>query len=455
MKVIVVGLGQKGILAADQIAKDGHDVLVVDISQERVDTVTNKYNVSGMCGSGVSRTVLMRAGADTADVVIAVTPEDEENLMTCQMAKKCGTRYTVASVNQPELYEDREYFKKELGVDYIVNPKLDTAWEIARDIGLPGAVSAEAFFHGATTISLRLPEHSPLVNMAMTGIRAFFGAELLVGAVIRDEKLYIPSGDFVLQAEDIISIFAPNTSLNQIMLKLGLIRKPVKNVFIIGGGTIAYYLAKELLAEKRSVTILEAEQSRCAWLMENLPEAQIACAVSEDADVLRQEGIASADVCVALTGRDDTNMVISMFAWSLGMNSIITKVDAASYVKLMAKVNMNITVSPSSIAAERILRFVRDVSVYNAKGNDIKRMYDVANGLAEAYEFIAYDNFKKVNIVFKSQEFKLKKGVMIAALIRKGKVIIPDGNSSIAVGDHVVVIAEKQHIFYTINEIFA
>lgn len=455
MKVIIVGMGQKGALLANLISRDRHDVLVVDRNKDRIEDITNHFNVSGLVGSGASKGVLDRAGAKTADVMIAVTPEDEVNLLICQMAKKSGTRYAMAALNQPDIYEGRRYIKEELGIDYIVNPKRDTATEIMRDIGMPGAVDAEAFFDAAAFISLKIHEKSPLADMAMPDIRSFFETDMLVGTVTRGEQVFIPKGDFVLAAGDTIGIFAPNTSMNQIMMKLGLIRKPVRRVFIIGGGTIAFYLAKQLLAEGKAVTILESDKRRCTELLEQLPDAEIACGFSENADILKEEGIEQADVCVTLTGRDDTNMVVSMFAWSLGMQSIITKVESAAYMRLMDKVNMNITVSPSSIAADRFLRYVRNVAVYNAKGHDIKRMYRVANGLAEAFEFIAYDNFAKKGIPFKSPDFKLKKNVLIAAIIREGSVIIPNGDSVIKEKDHVVVIATRNTAFHTINDIFS
>lgn len=454
MKVIIVGMGQKGALLANLISRDKHDVLVVDRDKDRIEDITNRYSVSGLVGSGASKSVLEHAGADTADVIIAVTPEDEVNLLICQVAKKIGTRYAVATLNQPDIYEGRQYIKEELGIDYIVNPKQNTATEIMRDIGMPGAVDAEAFFDAATFISLKVHEKGPLADMKMTDVRSFFETDMLIGTVIRGEQIFIPKGDFVLAAGDTIGIFAPNTSMNQVLMKLGLIRKPVKKVFIIGGGTIAFYLAKQLLAEGKTVTILESDRQRSRELLEQLPDAEIACASSENADILKEEGIAQADVCVALTGRDDTNMVVSMFAWSLGMQSIITKVESAAYMKLMDKVNMNITVSPSSIAADRILRYVRNVTVYNAEGNAIKRMYRVANGLAEAFEFIAYDDFAKKGIPFKSPDFKLKKNVLIAAIIREGNVMIPNGDSAIKEKDHVVVIATKNMTFNTINDIF-
>lgn len=454
MKVIIVGMGQKGALLANLISRDKHDVLVVDRDKDRIEDITNRFSVSGLVGSGASKSVLDRAGAETADVIIAVTPEDEVNLLICQVAKRSGTRYAMAALNQPDIYEGRRYIKEELGIDYIVNPKQDTATEIKRDIGMPGAVDTEAFFDAAAFISVKIHEKSPMAGMGMTDVRSFFETDMLVGTVTRGEDVFIPKGDFVLAAGDTIGIFAPNVSMNQIMMKLGLIRKPVKKVFIIGGGTIAFYLAKQLLADGKSVTILESDRQRCTELLEQLPDAEIACASSENADILKEEGMEQADVCVALTGRDDTNMVVSMFAWSLGMHSIITKLESTAYMKLMDKVNMNITVSPSSIAADRFLRYVRNVAVYNAKGQDIKRMYRVANGLAEAFEFIAYDNFAKKGIPFKSPDFKLKKNVLIAAVIRDGRVIIPNGDSTIMERDHVVVIATKNTAFNTINDIF-
>ncbi len=456
MKIIIVGLGQTGTLLSQRIAQEHHDVVVIDNNKEKVESVTNLYSVSGICGSGASREILLQAGAESADVIIAVSPVDEINLMACMVAKKCGTRYAVARINQPELSADREYFSEAFQIDYIVNPKRDTAMEMNRQIGMPGKVKADAYFSDvATIIRINMDQNViPGGSMPLREVRSFFGTDMLVATVTRGDKLYIPKGDFVIQPGDVVGIIAADTAISQIIMKLGLMRRPARRVMLVGGGTVAYYLARKLLEEKKCVTILEHDKKRCADLAQLLPEAEISYAEGIDAEALLEEGMKKADVCVSLTGNDDSNLVISLFAWSCGVESVITKVNATSYEKLLNKVNIDITISPSVISADRIMSFVRNVTAYNAKGNDIQCLYQLAGGMAEAIEFIAYDNCIKLGVAFKQPELKLKKDILIAMIIREGQVIIPDGNSCIKSGDCVIAISKKGHGLKTLNDIF-
>ena len=456
MKIIIVGLGQTGTLVAQRTAGENHDVAVIDCDKERVESVTNLYNVSGVCGSGASREILQHAGAATADVIIAVSPLDEINLMACAVAKDCGTRYAVARIHRPELSADKDYFARTFHIDYIVNPKLDTAQEMYRQINIPGKVKADAYFSDVATI-IRIKMDQSIIpggSMPLTEVKRFFEADMLVATVTRGEKLYIPRGDFVIQPGDVVGIIAADTAISQIIMKLGLTHKPARRVMLVGGGTVAYYLAKKLLENKRRVTILEKDKKRCAELAEQLPEAEISYADGIDADVLLEEGLEKADACVSLTGSDDTNLVVSLFAWSCGVESVVTRVNATAYERLLGKVNMDVTLSPAVISADRIMGFVKNETVHNAEGNDIQCLYQLAGGQAEAIEFIAYDNCKRLGIPFKQPEFKVKKDILIAMIIRQGEVIIPDGNSCIRSGDRVVAISKRGHGLNILNDIF-
>lgn len=456
MKIIIVGLGQTGTLLAQRTAGENHDVTVIDSDKERVESVTNLYNVSGVCGSGASREILQQAGAAAADVIIAVSSTDEINLMACAVAKDCGARYTVARIHRPELSTDKDYLAKAFHIDYIVNPKRDTALEMHRQIRIPGRVKADAYFSDvATIIRIRMDQSLiPGGSMPLTEVKRFFDADMLVATVTRGEKLYIPKGDFVIQPGDVVGIIAADTAISQIIMKLGLSHKPARRIMLVGGGTVAYYLAKQLLENRRSVTILEKDKKRCAELAELLPQAQISYADGIDADVLLEEGMEKADVCVSLTGSDDTNLVVSLFAWSCGVESVVTRVNATAYEKLLGKVNMEVALSPAVISADRVMGFVKNVTVHNAKGNDIQCLYQLAGGRAEAIEFIAYDSCKKLGIAFKQPEFKVKKDILVALIIRQGEVIIPDGNSCIHSGDRVVVISKSGHGLNVLNDIF-
>lgn len=456
MKIIIVGMGMTGTLLADAASREHHDVTVIDSSASTLDTVTDLYSVSGVCGSGASRSILMKAGADTADILIALTPADEINLMCCLVAKGCGARYTAAKIHRPEFADDRQYISEQFHIDYIINPKRDTATEISRQIGLPCKMKADGFFNtDAAVVSLRIEDSSRLRDMSMKDIKRLFDTDMLVGAINRDGKLLIPKGDTVLLPGDTASIIVPQASIGKIAMTLGLMRKPVKRVLIVGGGVTGFYLTRQLLAEKKSVTIIESSRARCLSLSEQLPEADICYSDGTDSEALLKDGLRSADVCVSLTGSDETNLVTSMFAWSCGLSSIITKINQPPYEKLLSQVSIDITVSPSVISVDRLLSFIRNVAVYNEKGNDIKRVFQIAGGLAEATEFIAYDSCEKNGVPFQSSGFKLKSGVIIAAIIRDHSVIIPNGSSSIACGDHVIVIARPNSRLNTLNDIFS
>ncbi len=454
MKIIIAGLDQAGILLADLLSKEEHDVVVIDKNPKKVDYVTDKYNVSGVCGNSVSPETLQRAGADTADVCVALTGSDETNLCICLLAKSQGTRFAAAQITKQELTERQECIRKEFRVDYLLTPKEDTATEIAHHIGLPGNVRADGFFSSDTVlIRVAIQGGSSFVNMPLREVRTFFGTDLLVGIVERAGKVLIPDGAVVLKEGDEVGFVVPHDSLNIVMEKLGIIRERVKKVLIIGGGDVAVSLAEKLVSEKKKVTILDNDSARCAVLAQKLPKVTVSCAREIDAQVLVEEGIGSADVCVSLTGRDDTNLVLSMFAWSCGVGSIITKVNSASYERLLNRVNIDITISPVLIVVERILRFIRDVSVPNEAGNDIACMYRIAGGKAEAIEFVVYDDFRACGIPLKSPEFKRKKEILIATIVRGGKVMLADGSSQIHPGDHVVVITHKNSGLTTINDI--
>lgn len=455
MKIIIVGLGKTGVLLADTLSKEHHDVTVIDSDKTVVESTTDRLPVSGVVGSGASKHVLLAAGADTADLVVALTPSDEANLMTCQIAKKLGTKYTATRFLAPEFADDKEYLTSQFDIDYIVNPKYDVATEIERQIGLPGLVKADAFFsNDVVIIKITVDKNSSIVGKALRDVTGVLDAEVLVGAVLRDDKISIPNGNFVVEVGDVVDLILPQHAVHKVIAKLGLVRKPVKRVFIVGGGTIGCYLAENLLAEGKRVTILDNDKKRCAEILEMLPKADVAYLSAVDSDILEEEGIKDADVCISLTGEDEKNLVISMFAWSCGIPSIITKVDLPAYEKLLNKVNMDITISPTVISANMLMSFIRNITVFNEKGNDINRITSIAGGRAEAIEFIAYDNCKKLGIALKSPEFGLKKDLLLAAIIRNNKVIVPSGNSKIAVGDKVIVMAKTGHGLNTLNDIF-
>ncbi len=457
MKIIIAGMGLTGELAAVQACREGHDVVVIDTDQKRIDMITDRYSVSGVCGSCSAREILQKAGADTADVVVAAASVDEVNVLCCRTAKDIGARYTAALLRDVPLYQDREYLKEEYRIDYIVNPKYETAASIGRQLGLPTDVKAYGFIEQkAAILSVSIEEGSLLDGIELTKIREILGERILLGTVRRKDTLYVPDGRFILRAEDEVGIIAPNEEILEIARKLGHVRKPVKNVLIIGCGMIGSYLVERLLKRKKHIKILDNSLTRCEALRAELPpEVDICYADEINAEVLVEEGIRDADTCILLTGSDEMNLILSMFAWSCGIGSIITKINTPSYEDVLNKVSIHITVTPASVTCDKLMTFIRNVEVFNDKGNDIYSMFSLAGGLGKAMGFIAYKDSKGINMLFRSAEFHLKKDVLIAAIIRDQEFIIPDGNSEILPGDRVIAVAKADQVFCKLDDIFA
>lgn len=454
MKIIVVGMSSIGSFLVKILSGNPeYDVTVIDSNQSEVDKATDLYNASGVCGSGSSRSVLMKAGADTADVIVALTPTDEINILCCMIAKNCGTRYSSALIHCPDLVEDTEYFKKLASIDYIINPRLATAEEIGLQIGRTGKVKTDAVF-GDNAIMLRtsVENGSPLDGKSMIEVKQFFSEKILIGTVRRGKKIIIPDGKFNLEAGDEIEVITVKSSVPAVLNSLGLPDVSTDKILLIGCGTTGYFLASHLLRLKKSVKIIDRDMARCRRLTELFPNAEISCI--NDSDTLMQQNIKNFDVCVSLTGEDDTNLVNSMFAWSSGVRSVIARISSLQYERLLRKTDMQITVSPVVTAAEKLLSFIRNIAFHNEEGDDIGQINLIADGGAEAIEFMAYDNCKTLEKPFAAPDFRLNKDAIIALIIRNGETIIPDGTSCIRSGDKVIVVTKTGGKYNTLNEIF-
>ena len=454
MKIIVVGMSSIGsFLVKILSANPEYDVTVIDTNQSEVDKATDLYNASGVCGSASSRNILLKAGADTADVIVALTPIDEINILCCMMAKNCGTRYSSALIHCPDLVEDTEYFKKLASIDYVINPRLAVAEEIGLQAGLPGKIKTDAVF-GDNAVMLRttVENGSSLNGKSMIEVKKYFSEKMLVGTVRRGKKTFIPDGKFILEAGDEIEIMSQKSSVPSILNSLGLPNASSDKILIIGCGTTGYFLANHFTRMKKTIKIIDRDMERCRRLTELFPKAEISCI--NDADTLMQQNIKNFDVCVSLTGEDDTNLVNSMFAWSSGVRSVIARISSPQYETLLRKTDMQITVSPVVTAAEKLLGFIRNIAFYNEKGDDIGQINLIADGSAEAIEFMAYDNCKALEIPFSSSDFRLNKDVIIALIIRGKETIIPDGSSCIKSGDKVIAVTKTGGKYNTLNEIF-
>lgn len=456
MNIVIVGDGKVGDTLVQYISSEGHNVTVIDKNPALINRVVNQYDVQGIAGNGASHAVQVEAGVKNADLFIAVANTDELNMVCCMIAKSLGAAHTIARVRDPEYSREKDFLRNHLGIDVVVNPEYDTAREIARLIRFPAALKLDAFAKGQVDMAeIYISEGHPLAGRQLYTLSSLFGVRVLVCAIRRGEEVFIPSGDFTIMVGDSISITASHTDLSAFFGKLGLMGKPFKNVMLLGGGRIAFYLSEQLSKLGIRPRILEIDETRAQYLAEQLPDASIICADCTSSEILEDEGLAEMDACVALTGNDEENVIVSMFAHTLGVDRIITKVDRLSFIKMLPQLGVDCTVSPRQISSATVLRFLRGLEnskklaqklAQKGESSDmlpsigIKSLYKLCDGRAEALEFDVDEDFSLLGIPFASEKFKLKPNTLIACIVRHGKVIYPHGASTLEVGDSAIVV---------------
>lgn len=362
MKIIVVGLGETGKALVEILDNGDHDIVVIDEDREAVEEITDRYRVNGVTGSGASVNTLKKAGADSADVLVALTHTDEINLLSCMQAKAVGTRFCAARLLMPDLVGEEAELKEQYHIDFFVKPRLDLAEEIYRNIGLPGYVKLESTVDGKICVlDLNAVGTSPLIGKSIAAICEELGPDLKIGTVIRGRKAHKPKDDFVVKENDTLYIVFRGEKQDQAFRSLGIKRDRIRDVVIVGGRAPGAYLAQKLLAAGRKVTLIDDDMNRARAQMDKYPDANVIYAEGDITEVLEEERVEKADAIVSLTDNDETNLVVSMYAWSKKIPSVITRVDKQVHVKLLHKVNIDITVSPTEISVFRIIRFISGI----------------------------------------------------------------------------------------------
>lgn len=442
MFLVIIGAGKVGETLVENFVKENHDVVVVDTSYEKVSAVGNRYDVKGICGGGLERDVLLSAGADSADFVIACTPRDEMNILCCVLAKKIGAKHTIARVRAPEYFKEMENMRSDLGLDYAFNPELTTAQEIAHVLKFPSARSMESFAGGrARMAQLEIGEGSPLAGKSLREISGLYGNMFLIAVVTRGEKAIIPHGDFVVERGDTVDLIASETELIALFKQLKIYKPRARSAFIVGGGTICYYLARELLDSGVAVKIVEKDEERAKELSAELPSATVLVGDGAEQEVLDEENLKGSDACVTLTGMDEENVMISLYAKQRKVDKIVTKIDRPSILKTVKILGLDTVVSPRFAIANHIVRFVRSMQAEAGKGMDT--LYKIGTH-SEAAEFTVSEGFKGAGIPLKN--LPLKKDILLGGIVRGDEFILPGGESTIEPGDRVIVISETKRI---------
>lgn len=437
MEVILAGCGKVGTALASKLFDEGHNITVIDTNPSRIQRITEDLDVMGIVGNGSSIGILKEANIESADVFIAVTGSDELNLLCCLFAKKTGNCDTIARVRNPIYSHDVELIKQQLGISTIINPELATAREISRLLRFPAASKIDTFAGGRVQlIKFELAETSILKGMSLKEIPKRFGQDTLICAVERGHDVIIPDGNFVLESNDVVTILATPEKAVTFFKKLKLQTKPVRSAIIVGGGSICFYLARELEKYNINVRIIERDTQRCSFLAELLPDAEIINGDGTDRHLLMAEGLTDTEAFVALTNMDEENILMSMFAKKHSRAKSITKINRLEFDDILEGIDIGSILYPKYITCDFIVQHIR--ALQNKSGSSIKTLYRILDDRVEALEFTVHATSGVTNIPL--SELRLKPHLLICCIARGNKIIIPKGSDVLHEGDTVIVV---------------
>ena len=437
MKIVIIGAGKIGVTLTEQLANEGHEVTVVDNSAAALDAVGNTLDVMTVEGNGTSMDVQIEAGVPSADLAIAVMSTDEQNLLCCLVAKKLGVGNTIARVRTPEATASLRLIKDDLGLSMALNPEFASASEIARILRAPSAIKIDTFSRGRVELlKVRIGDDSVLAGKMLSELGRLQSGVLICAVERGQHEVYIPSGSFTLQAGDRISVIAKPRTAVQFFHKIAIQVNHVKRVMLIGGGKITYYLAKQMLDFGASVKIIESNAAVCESLAERLPDATIIHGDGTNEQLLAQEGIARMDAVVTLTGVDEENVLMSLYARSVSNAKIVTKINRTTFSHIIKALDLGSVFHPRYIAADHIVRYVR--AMQNSRGSNVETLYKIVGNKAEALEFRA--TAKSAVCGKPLMELSLLPNLLIGAINRNGKILTPGGRDTIEPGDTVVVV---------------
>lgn len=441
MKIIIIGCGKVGFVLAEELTAEKHEVTIIDSSANRLQDVEDDLDALQIVGNGSSIATLSEADVENTDLLIAVTGSDELNLLCCLIGKKLGNCQTVARVRNPMYNRELGFIKESLGISMIINPEMAAASEIARLLRFPSAIKIDTFAKGRIELlKFRLKPEFHLDQISIAELPQKAHCDILVSGIERGEEAYIPNGDFVLQNGDLVTIIASPKNAATFFKNIGFKTDQVKNCIIVGGGTIAIYLARLLLESKIKVVIIEKSQERCQKLAEVLPEAMIVNGDGTNKRLLLEENLENAEAFVTLTNMDEENILLALFARENSKAKLVTKVNRISFDHILDKLDLGSIIYPKYITTDYILQYTR--AKVNSIGSNVETLYHILDNKAEALEFIVKDNAQIVGIPLKN--LKLKSNLLIGCIHRKGEVIIPRGNDCMKVGDSVIVVTTQR-----------
>ena len=451
MKIVIVGDGKVGYTLTKRLSQEGHDIVVIDNNRSVLLQSQEALDVAVVDGNGASVEVQREAGVGSSDLLIAATSGDETNLLCCMVARKLGCRHTIARVRNPEYDQQTRFLKDELGLSMVINPEKAAALEIFRLLQYPSFLKRDSFAKGSVElVELKIKENNVLANTRLDQFRTLSNVNALVCAVERGGMVSIPKGNFSLQVGDKLTIATDAGDLVRLIKNLGVYTPKAQHVMIIGGSRTAKYLAQRLISSKVKLTIIEKNEKRCQELSETLPEATIVHGNGTEQGLLIEEGIRKMDAVVTLTGMDEENLIVSMFADYIGVPKSVTKINRTEYNNVYENKGIDSIVSPKLLTTNEIIRYVRAMD--DTTGGSVVTLYRIVDGKAEALEFSIKNDAPYNNIPL--HKLRLKPDILIASIIRARKVIIPSGNDEIHKGDTVIIVTTTDHAIAELRDIF-
>lgn len=451
MKIVIIGSGKVGYALAEQLSKESHDIIIIDNDAEALKRAQNMLDVMTLIGNGTDPLIQKTAGVELGDLLIAVTPTDEVNLLCCILAKKLGCKHTIARVRNPENERMTRLIRDDLHLSMSINPERAAAREMFRVLQTPSFINRDTFARGRVELlELKVTEKSNFCNQSLSKVAQSLNTKLLVCAVDRGGETTIPRGSFTLQDGDKITIAIAAQSIPAMLKNAGIVHPKVHDVMIVGGSRTAVFLAQMLLQAHVSVKIIEKDRERCVALSSELPSALIINDDGSEQSVLQEEGLSRMDALISLTGIDEQNLIISMYADYVGVRKTITKLNRSEFAVILMGRNTDTLISPKIVTANEILRYVRAMA---CSGSGVMlSLHRIAGGKAEACEFTVTRGTKHLNAPLKT--LRIRKDALVASIARAGQVVIPDGNDCLKLDDTVVIVVETGTPLINLNDIF-
>lgn len=448
VEIVIAGGGKVGETISEELAREGNDIVLIEIKAGRLEQIINKIDITGLAGDGAEIDNLVEAGVQDCDMFIAVTAEDETNIISAIIAKELGAKYTIARVRDPKYTNHIEFVRESLGINMVINPELEAARHISRILEYPETLRIEQFEKGRVSmVELVIKENGPLIDTPLVQFRENYG-DVLICAITRDYETIIPSGDTVLRKGDHLYVTGAQSDISRFYQKAGYKEEKIDSTLIIGGGGVTYNLLNLLKDKDMDIKVIEIKEEKAIDLSYEFPDVVVIKGDGTDQDFLDEERIRSFDSVLSLTGIDEENIVNSLYALSIGINKVITKVSRTGLLKILGNIDLQSIVTPKQLITNKILRFVRSIS--NTTVSNVEELVRIADNEVETLQFLVKTTSRVVGV--KLKDLDTKDELLVAYIIRGDDLIYPSGEDEILEGDHVLIVT-KHKSFDDIDDI--